>query len=77
MPPVFWIAVAILVGLLGWVAVRAITLQNQKRNIGTIRCKRCNHVGPVGVRAGLHAWVFICSQCQSEDWVKVDQINPV
>ncbi len=58
------ILIPVMIALIAW--------SNQKRQIGTIRCKRCNHVGPA---EGM--WVMnrgmrpVCQKCQSEDWITV------
>jgi hypothetical protein len=62
------IAVVVVVGLL----YEGVSWLGKKKDLGTIRCRRCGHTGPAqglfqigrGVRA-------VCEKCQSEDWSTV------
>jgi hypothetical protein len=46
---------------------------NQKMRIGTIRCRRCNHVGPPkGLWVPFRGVKPVCQKCHSDDWVTVD-----
>lgn len=62
----FWM-VAIPVLLVGYVV-----WSGQKKQLGNIRCKRCNHVGPAqGLFLLFRGIKPVCANCQSEDWSKV------
>jgi hypothetical protein len=55
----------ILVMLLVWAS--------QKKRLGTIRCRRCGHVGEAkGQFRPFRGMVPVCASCDSEDWLKVD-----
>jgi hypothetical protein len=43
--------------------------------IGTIKCKRCRHVGPAkGIgQLGSSQMKAVCHKCGSDDWVKVTE----
>ena len=41
----------------------------QKRRIGTIRCRRCHHVGsPKGLWMPYRGMKAVCQRCHGEDW---------
>lgn len=54
------------------IPVMLIMWSKQKGEIGTIRCKRCNHVGPAkGLWVPFRGMKPVCQKCQSEEWVTV------
>lgn len=64
--------IAFLVVIVG-VPVMLIMWSNQKKQLGTIQCRRCHHVGPAkGLFVPFRGVKPVCRNCQSEDWVKVD-----
>ncbi len=64
---IFAIAGLVLIILL---PIALIMWSQQKKQIGTIRCKRCNHVGPPKGQFVLFRGIKpVCQKCQSEDWV--------
>lgn len=55
------------------IPVVLIIWSSKKKGIGTIRCKRCNHVGPAkGMWVPFGGIKPVCQKCGSDDWVTVD-----
>lgn len=60
---IFWAVVIVVV------PVMLILWNSQKNRIGTIQCKRCNHIGPPqGLWVPFRGIKPVCSKCQSDDW---------
>lgn len=56
------------------IPIMLITWNKQKKQIGTIRCKRCNHVGPSkGLFVPFRGMKPVCEKCQSDDWTTVQE----
>jgi DNA-directed RNA polymerase subunit RPC12/RpoP len=50
----------------------------QKNQIGTIRCKRCNHVEPAKGQWGPFRGIRpVCTKCGSEVWITIEQREEV
>ena len=43
--------------------------------IGTIRCKRCNHVG-LPAKWGIFGVIPVCAKCHGKDWEEVQPRSP-
>ena len=54
------------------IPIMLIMWSNQKKQLGTIRCKRCSYQGPAkGLWVPFRGIKPVCAKCQSEDWVTV------
>lgn len=55
------------------VVIMLVMWSQQQQQIGTIKCNRCGHVGPVrGEWRPARGMVPMCAACGSESWVKVE-----
>jgi hypothetical protein len=55
------------------IPVMLIIWSRQKKRLGTIKCKRCHHVGAAkGLFVPFRGMKPVCAKCQSDDWVAVD-----
>lgn len=67
------LVIAFFVGIIITIPIMLIVWSNQKKQLGTIQCRRCHHVGPAkGLWVPLRGIRPVCQKCQSEDWVKVE-----
>lgn len=56
------------------IPIMLIMWTSKKEQIGTIRCRRCKHVGPAkGLWVPFKGIKPVCQRCDSEDWVTVDK----
>ena len=63
----FAVPIAIIV-----IPIMLIKWSRQKKQLGTIRCKRCSYQGPAkGLWVPFRGIKPVCPKCQSEDWVTV------
>jgi hypothetical protein len=62
---IFWLVVIVVVPIM------LILFKRQQKELGNIRCRRCNHVGPAkGKWAPFRGIRPVCAVCESEDWLK-------
>lgn len=58
--------------------IAALVWSSQKKQLGKILCKRCGHIGSArGLFAPFRGVRPVCARCQSEDWVKSDEEEPI